>query len=513
MKLLDMTDRARFGMTTAIGLVLSAGAAQADVTAADVWADWKGYLSSSGYEVAGDESQSGDTLTVSDVTMKMAIPEEDTTVSVNLGEMTFTENGDGTVSVGMPAEMPMQVQVESPDAEEVSVGLQYNTSGFEMTASGDPNDLLYNYSASEIAVIVDDVTVEGKSVDLGTVEFRIADVTGTTTMQVGELRKSDQKMSTGPVNYTIDVADPEGGTGQFMMKGQFAGMTLAAEGAMPLEMDPADFAASINDGFSADLTMTYSEGSSEFKVVDPPQTTEGTTKSDGGEFTVAMGAEGLTYDVSSKNMQLNMAGGDIPLPIEVAFGTAAFNLTTPIAKSEEAQDFAMGVTLGDFTMSDVIWGIFDPAGELPHDPATIDLDLTGTAKLFFDLFDPEQMEAAETGELGVPGELNTLDINTLTVSAAGAELTGDGAFTFDNTDLETFNGMPAPDGSVDLKLTGANGLLDSLIAMGLVPEEQAMGVRMMMGMFAVPGEGEDALTSKIEVKSDGQVLANGQRLR
>ncbi|QFT91870.1 hypothetical protein FIU86_03385 [Roseovarius sp. THAF9] len=513
MKMFGLTGRARFGMTTAMSIALTAGAAQADVTPADVWADWQGYLSSSGYEVSGEESQSGDALTVSDVTMSMAVPEEDMTVSVNLGEITFTDNGDGTVSVSIPASMPMQIQASYPDAEEVAIGLEYNTTGFEMTASGDPDDLLYNYSASEIAIIVGDVVAEGETVDIGTVEFRIADVEGTTTMTVGNLRTSEQKMTAGPVNYTIDVADPEGSDGQFTWKGQFAGMTVAANGAMPLEMDPGNFAASIENGFDADATITYSEGSSEFEIVEPSQTTQGTTSSDGGEITVAMGADGLTYDLSASNMQLNMTGGDIPLPIEVGFGTAAFNLTAPIVESEEEQDFALGLTLGDFTMSDMIWGIFDPAGQLPRDPATIDLDLTGTAKLFFDLFDPEQMEAAETGELGVPGELNTLDINTLTVSAAGAELTGEGAFTFDNSDLETFDGMPAPDGSVDLKLTGANGLLDTLIAMGIVPEEQAMGVRMMMGMFAVPGDGEDTLNSTIEVKSDGQVLANGQRLR
>ena len=49
--------------------------------------------------------------------------------------------------------------------------------------------------------------------------------------------------------------------------------------------------------------------------------------------------------------------------------------------------------------------------------------------------------------------------------------------------------------------------------MGLLPEDQAMGARMMMGMFAVTGQGEDTLTSKIEVTGDGQVKANGQRLR
>jgi hypothetical protein len=38
-------------------------------------------------------------------------------------------------------------------------------------------------------------------------------------------------------------------------------------------------------------------------------------------------------------------------------------------------------------------------------------------------------------------------------------------------------------------------------------------MRMMMGLFATPGDGEDELVSKIEVTGDGQVLANGQRLK
>ncbi|MFN3209752.1 MAG: DUF2125 domain-containing protein [Roseovarius sp.] len=513
MSILSRSGVSRFGTATAIGLALSAGTAQADVTAADVWADWQGYMASSGYEVTGEESQDGDALTVSNITMSMAVPEEDMTISVNMGEVTFTENGDGTVAVTLPETMPMMVNVSSPDAEEVTVALEYLTSGFAMAVSGDPNDLLYDYSATEIAMVVGDVTVEGETIELGTIELRMADVAGTSTMKVGDMRVSSQKMTTGQVSYTIDVDEPEGGGGKIMVKGQYAGMTINADGSLPLQMDPGNFAATISDGFAIDMTASYTDGASDFTFVDPPQTTQGTTSSASGEIKVAMSSEGLTYDVSSQDAKVNMSGGDIPLPVELAFGQTGFNLTLPIAQSEEAQDFAMGLTMGDFTMSDMIWGIFDPSGQLPRDPATIDVDLTGTAKLFFDLFDPEQMEAAESGEMGMPGELNTLDINTLTVSAAGAELTGGGAFTFDNTDLTTFNGMPAPDGSVDLRLTGANGLLDTLIAMGLVPEEQAMGVRMMMGMFAVPGEGEDTLTSTIEVKSDGQVLANGQRLR
>lgn len=72
--------------------------------------------------------------------------------------------------------------------------------------------------------------------------------------------------------------------------------------------------------------------------------------------------------------------------------------------------------------------------------------------------------------------------------------------------------MPAPEGEANLKLVGANALIDKLIGMGLVSEDDAMGARMMMGMFTVPA-GDDTVTSKIEVNDEGHVLANGQRLK
>ena len=136
--------------------------------------------------------------------------------------------------------------------------------------------------------------------------------------------------------------------------------------------------------------------------------------------------------------------------------------------------------------------------------ATLIVDLSGAAKLLVNILDPK--EAENIGDQP-PGELDALDINELKLSAVGAELTGNGALTFDNS-----AGVPKPLGAVDLQLTGANALIDKLVAMGFVPEDQAMGARMMMGLFAVP-TGEDALSSKIEFKEDGGVYANGQRVQ
>jgi hypothetical protein len=138
------------------------------------------------------------------------------------------------------------------------------------------------------------------------------------------------------------------------------------------------------------------------------------------------------------------------------------------------------------------------------------LGLNAKVTPFFDFLDPEQQEAAMMTD--VPGELNSVVITELVIKGAGAEITGDGAFTFDNSDLQSFDGFPRPEGQVNFVINGVNGLVDNLILMGLIPEDEAMMPRMMIGMFTTP-VGDDMLTSTIEVNSEGHVLANGQRLR
>ena len=149
--------------------------------------------------------------------------------------------------------------------------------------------------------------------------------------------------------------------------------------------------------------------------------------------------------------------------------------------------------------------MIDPGEQLPRDPATLIIDLGGQATLTEDIFDPAYADGPFEGP---PGELNGLKVNELKLSLAGAELTGDGDFTF-----KTEFGIPMPIGIANLMLTGGNGLLDTLVAMGLVPQEQATGARLMTGLFARPGDGPDSLVSTIEMKEDGAILANGQRIR
>lgn len=499
----------------AISVFLGATTAFADVTAEDVWADWRNYMSDAGYELKSVESRSGDTLTINDLSMSMSIPEEDTTMVMSMSEMSFTDNGDGTVSISIPPDLPIGISVDGPGDDDADIGLNYATRGLAINVSGDPSDLTYTYSAAKVGVTLESLVAGGKAIDMnefGDVSFEIANIAGATQMSVGNLRKSEQKLTTGAVSYLVDVNDPEGGDGHLMLRGGADGMDLRGAFSLPQDMDAADMARAVRNGFAVDGTFSFENGSSEFNFQENDQTVQGSSSSDGGMLHVALGENGLVYAGDARNVQTNMAGGDLPFPIEIAMQEAGFNIVMPIMASNQLQDFELGLKLGDFTMSDMIWGIFDPAGQLPRDPATVAIDMAGKVKLFFDLVDAEQMAKLDSGEV-VPGELDSLEIRNLTLRAAGAELTGKGSFAFDNSDLTTFEGMPAPTGELNLMLVGGNALLDKLVAMGLASQDDANGMRMMMGLFAVPGDGDDTLTSKIEVKGDGQILANGQRIQ
>ncbi|CAN0590927.1 unnamed protein product, partial [Ectocarpus sp. 12 AP-2014] len=198
---------------------------------------------------------------------------------------------------------------------------------------------------------------------------------------------------------------------------------------------------------------------------------------------------GLAYGGTNKDLTVTFGGAMIPFPpMTLSMAESSGRFAMPVVPSDEdAQGFAMSFSMVDLVLDPFLWTMLDPGGALPQDPATVVLDLEGEGLLTQDIFDPAFAEQIA----GAPGQLNAITLNELRLNIAGAELTG----------------------VVNMMLTGGNGLLDTLVGMGLVPEEQAMGARMMMGLFARPGTGEDTLVSTIEMKEDGSVLANGQRIR
>ncbi|APX12981.1 DUF2125 domain-containing protein [Tateyamaria omphalii] len=499
---------------TAVALCLPASAALADLTADQVWSDWQSYMESTGYTVTASEAAGDGSVEVSDMTLSIDLEEEETAFKVVLPSISFVEQGDGTVAIELPASTEMNMTFQPETGEDVTVVIDFTQTDPNMVAAGDPGDLTYTYAAPAAAMALQSVTIDGVSVgpEIAKIDIRMTDLAQTVQTSVATLRQMTQDMTVAKVDYDMAFNDPESDD-SFTLRGAMNGLTLNGTGDLPLDTDVQDMNAMLNDGFKAVAAFTTEGGNYDLSFsseTDGSGTANAT--STGSAFDVSFGPEGLLYDVSQTGVDMNMLMTELPLPLSFSAAEIGTRFLMPLQKSNEEQDFGLAVTLSEFVMSDMLWSLFDPTSQLPRDPATLLVDLSGKAKVLFDFLDPAQAAVLEEADT-VPGELNALTINKIELDAVGAKLTGAGDFVFDNSDLQTFDGMPRPEGAVDLTLVGGNGLLDKLVGMGLLPEDQAMGARMMMGLFAVPGEGEDTLNSKIEVNPEGHVLANGQRIR
>jgi uncharacterized protein DUF2125 len=499
----------------ALALCWSATAAMAELTAADVWADWKSYIASSGYSLTASEAQADDTLTISNLNLSMDLSDDEGngTINVTLDKVRFIEQGDGTVAIELPDTSAFIMSFAPDTGEKVNVTLNFNQTEPVMSVAGEPAELTYNYAAQAGAIILSELMVDGITLgdEIAKVDITTGNIGYVANMSVGELRSIEQDMQIAAIGYDMQFADPEG-EGSLKLRGAVQNLTFEGGGDIPVEADTRDINAMLNNGFGIDGTFTTTGGSYEMSFSGPDGSGTANGTSQGADIRVAMDAAGLIYDIVQRNVVVNMLLTEFPFPVSFSASELGTSVHMPLQKSAEAQDFGFALSMKDFTMADVLWGLFDPTGQLPRDPATIAVDLSGKAKVLFDFLDPDQ--AAILDETGAaPGELNAVTLNALEVDAVGARLTGTGDFVFDNSDLVTFDGMPRPEGAVDLSLVGGNALLDKLVGMGLLPEDQAMGARMMMGLFAVPGDGPDTLKSRIEVNQEGHVLANGQRIR
>ncbi|MGH1355850.1 MAG: DUF2125 domain-containing protein [Thalassovita sp.] len=494
---------------TALAICMTGSTAFADISAQDVWGAWKDQMAQAGYAMSANEAMSGSTLTVSDINMTITLPQDDGTVLVDLDRFEFVENGDGTVNVVVPSVMPIDVMVDSKSDGKVIAKAEYRSAGMTWTVAGVPDAMTHSQMAPSITIALTGLEVDGKPVDLGQLEMTMNDISFQATMSKGASLTQTQIGSASGLTYVVDMTDPEGSGDRINLRGSMQDLAFNGTSQTPEGVDMQDFAAALAAGFGFDGSFSHGGGTTHIEVTGEGDEFRADTSSTGATGRIAMNAGKLVYDLSGQGMKVDAFTSEMPLPISFEMAESAFRLVMPLAKSDAIQGVELALKLGDFTMADMLWGLFDPTGQLPRDPATIELDLTGDVKLTHDLMDEKAM--AQLGEMP-PGELHAAKINTLTVRAAGAELTGDGAFTFDNTDLTSFDGLPRPQGVLNLMLVGGNGLLDKLVAMGFVPEDQAMGARMMMGLFAVPA-GDDVLTSVIEVNEQGHVLANGQRLK
>jgi hypothetical protein len=282
------------------------------------------------------------------------------------------------------------------------------------------------------------------------------------------------------------------------------GLTMPSAISLADIMQPSDFGTALKEGLALTMTTKHGDSNGSMNQESPYFPMNMAIKAGGGDASLVFNKDTFNVQSVGTGLELEVTSDAMPAPVKVTSGPIQFGLTTPVIAGDVAGDYGVVMKLSQFTVNEEAWALVDPTGALKRDAADLAVDISGKTK--FDLV--AMIEADEMGmEPPMPAP-ESLNITELGLKVAGAALGGTGAFTFDNS-----MGIPMPLGEANVSITGANALIDGLIATGLMAQEDAMGARMMMGAFMSPGAGPDELTSKIEARPGFEIYVNGQRIQ
>jgi hypothetical protein len=335
-----------------------------------------------------------------------------------------------------------------------------------------------------------------------TVDATITDIAGTyATRKTDAGLQADSNITAGGMALAVVGAQPADQS-EFRATAAMTGLALKSSGALlgaalAAGSDPQLMAAMENSSDMATQTTEFT-----LEMVEPSGTTSANGTLGLGQVIANTSGGVMDFSATQSDVALTVNTPSVPVPdLAIALDKFAIALTAPIAPSEAALPFAFSTELANLSLSEALWALFDPSAALPRDPINLVIDSEGTTKLKVMPTDPNSAPM-------MPADLETLNLKALRLSVAGAELTGAGTSTF----TPDPSGIPSPNAKLDFTLTGANGLMDKLVASGLIAPEMLTFPRMMLAMVASPmTDGSDGYTSTIEIQ-DKAVSANGQVL-
>ncbi|AXX99095.1 DUF2125 domain-containing protein [Profundibacter amoris] len=411
-------------------------------------------------------------------------------------EISFTSEGSITnlqsdVNVAIPENIKTLTMAEAMD------------NGLIMKGNIGYNDIAARFTYSENE---DKITGSGES---GSGDIRMSLQKGDNTVV-----EASESISFGPIRLRVDgdVADND------MFNARFALDQLGGRLDMGLPENIESFSSGygetsmadlMNAGFRVGVNLNYDNLDGAVSFVRGGEAGSISAISDMLDFGFSLSREMLRVSSASKGTEFNLETVDLPIgAIRLVVAQTLQDFRLPLKTTPDPQPFVYHEEIRDLAISDNLWAMFDPDAQIPRTAITYVLNVSGLGNWLVDPFAPEFDTPGNT-----KGELHRLTLHELLLRGAGVELTGAGDFTFNNDDLDSYDGIPAPKGDLELKLTGGNQILDTLVKIGVLSDEDALGFRMALGLFTLKGDGDDTIVSHIEANGKGDLLANGKRLK
>ncbi len=492
-------------------LALAAKPALAELTAEQVLENQLSQYSTPDVTVrAAGKRRSGNVLTVDRFLAEVELPDQEGTLLVAVGGASFAERGDGTVLVTFPPESPLTVQAFAPDGEEFGLAATIRHSGAQAVVSGTPDRIRHESAAPSLTIDEFRMIAPETPDDMAIVaSIKVVGYEGSSDIGGGEVRDFRGETSMDSLQVHLDVSEV-GGDVSLSLRFEFSDISARSSGRIARQGQGSSLVTSILDGSAFDVSAGLGPARHLISIaMSEAEFAEFSSESASSEVFLKMDRNGIAYGGTTHGAVLSAVAPDLFSSLmEFTFRlpelSARFLL--PVVPDQKPQDFAARIAIEGLEIDQQLWSNFDPEAVLDRGPATVVIDTGGEAVVLQDGLDGNISEIMRMDN--APVDVRSLDLNELWIKLAGVEVNGNGAFAF-----ITRSEGPWPVGSANVAVTGAGKLLDGLVAIGILRDIQALGIRGMLEALARPGDGPDDFDLTIETREDGSVLANDQRIQ
>lgn len=493
-----MNFQARTLGAVLLALLLGAPGARADVTAAEVWQAMTGFYAAMGRTLtAQGKRQDGGTLIITGA--GFGAPREEAMLRLEVPELRLRELGDGRVEITASDHINTTVNAPLDGRYTAGTRLDVTTTGAKAIVSGTPGDMTFDLDAPEVSVATSASQVAGRALPARVV-VTLTDGKGKTRITGTSTLTADTEADFAAMRFDVTGTGAGEAEAPAKVTGTLNGVTFTSGLLLPAGTSPEDMPAALAAGYKEESRLRFATGNVNVDITDGTDTSNLQAGLADGEASAALGRDGMTIAFHTGPSRAVLQMPDLPVPAEASFAETRLALSLPVAPDVAAKPFAALLKLGDLTLSEGVWAMFDPTADLPRNPMTAAVDVSGRMRLSGSLF-----AGLDEEDGTLPAEVEAVSLNELKLAALGAEVTGKGAATIAG------GARPIPVGAADFDLKGLGGLIGKLADIGLLPQEQAMGLRMSLALFTVP-VGEDSAKSRIESDAEGNVRVNGQVL-
>lgn len=492
------------------------------LTADEVWSEAQRLSREADVEITGVTRREGDRLVLTNIAIPFGPPTD--RADLKLDRIDLQELPDGTVSVILPPVFPVTLDVRASDPDFDLLVLTASAPDFSMVIGGIGDlaevELLAPSLAVSLEMVVPALGVDERlDMNLAIADLAVSlklDLVAATKTVVSSLRlgtlhgdllaKVDDE--TDSVDLALDVSGIAGSLNALVpasVDEQRVNETMAGNNPLP------DLLRIFDDGLSMGAELTFDQFALNGNVGRPGETGTVEMTSEGGKAAGRLDAKAASYDIGlGKTVMAARGLPDMEFPeVSVSITELGYGISIGIGDLVSPQQARLSARLTDLTIPPEVWAKTDPTGALGSEPLSYAVDISATYALSPEMLDPAWRPDPDSFP---PIDLVDVTLRQLMFRGAGMSLDGSGALTFDETDLTTYPGFPAPEGTVGFKATGIYSLLDRIVAAGLVSNEELSGFRLGLMFIAKAGDAPDSLVSNVEFR-DKRFYLNGLKIR